>query len=311
MKVSNHLLIEIWTCNIFQKIFETLKRSNGSECTLSEQQLDEAISLSLLGLPVWDDEYFFDTREQSIESKKTTAAAAAAAAAAVEANIDDVMSASYCGTTVPDGLVMATASSSSLRGDTCSGNHDINQKESSNSKASVRLEKNTQGEAIEEQFIFENKKPLEILKPEILVERRKRKTTQHGRLTAMELFNQLSKWDVHPHLLVSPHIYGEAEGAGAYEKQPFLIKVHPQVGLLSDVHSHLCAAEIIGLLAGRWDSEKNTIFVQSIFPCTSTERQDDDGSTDVELDPVAELEVREVIHDLGLQVVSLNFPFNL
>ena len=80
--------------------------------------------------------------------------------------------------------------------------------------------------------------------------------------------------------------------------------MHPQVGLITDIHSHLCEAEVIGLLAGKYDKEMRTIFVQFPFPCTSTDRHGDDGSTDVELDPVAEITVRETIKELGLEVVG-------
>ena len=45
------------------------------------------------------------------------------------------------------------------------------------------------------------------------------------------------------------------------------------------------------------------MYIQAPFPCASTDRCDD-GATDVELDPVTELEVREVISSLGLTVVG-------
>ena len=62
---------------------------------------------------------------------------------------------------------------------------------------------------------------------------------------------------------------------------------------------------MIGLLAGRWDRENRILYVQAPFSCAATQRtDDDDGSVDVELDPVAEYEVREVINSLGLRVVG-------
>lgn len=126
-----------------------------------------------------------------------------------------------------------------------------------------------------------------------------------GRMTINQTYQELSKSNLHQHLLVVPQFYddplaGLQSGVGA---QPFKVKVHPQVGLLTDIHSHLCEAEVIGLLAGKWDPAAKCLYVQSPFPCTSTSRHDD-GSTDVELDPVAELQVREVIQQLGLQVVG-------
>jgi proteasome lid subunit RPN8/RPN11 len=90
---------------------------------------------------------------------------------------------------------------------------------------------------------------------------------------------------------------------GLSEEQPFSVLVHPQVSFLCDLHGHLSTAEVIGLLAGRWDPDGRHLWVQAPFPCISVAR-DDHGSTDVELDPVAELEVREVIQGLGMQVVG-------
>ena len=58
-----------------------------------------------------------------------------------------------------------------------------------------------------------------------------------------------------------------------------LYRFSAQVGFLSDVHGHLCEAEVIGLLAGKWDAVEKRLFVQASFPCTSTVRQEDDGST--------------------------------
>ena len=85
--------------------------------------------------------------------------------------------------------------------------------------------------------------------------------------------------------------------------QPFQIIVHPQVTLLCDIHSHLSTAEVIGLLAGKWDYGAKFWYIQASFPCGSTQRIDD-GALDVELDPVAEYETRNVINDLGLTVVG-------
>ena len=123
-------------------------------------------------------------------------------------------------------------------------------------------------------------------------------------MSAQELAIELASSSINPHLLVSPHGYGELNGAGQNREQPFQIKVHPQVGMISDVHSHLCDAEVIGLLAGKYDVKKKILYIQFPFPCVSTVRSEDDGSTDVELDPVAEIAVRETIEKMGLQVVG-------
>lgn len=134
---------------------------------------------------------------------------------------------------------------------------------------------------------------------------RKRRANRHKRaMHISQVCQYLSRQDVDPHMLISPYPYGDPEGPGAGVSQPFQVKVHPQVSLLTDVHSHLCEAEVIGLLGGKWDSEKDILYVQAPFPCTSTERIEDDGSTDVEMDFEAQLRVSETIHSFGMQVVG-------
>ena len=70
-------------------------------------------------------------------------------------------------------------------------------------------------------------------------------------------------------------------------QQPFAVRVHPDVAFLCDVHAHLADAEIIGLLGGRWDAKSRVVYVQAPFPCRSAPREDD-GATDVEMDPTSE-----------------------
>ena len=79
--------------------------------------------------------------------------------------------------------------------------------------------------------------------------------------------------------------------------------MHPDVAFLCDVHAHLADAEIIGLLGGRWDAAQRVVYVQAPFPCRASPR-DDDGATDVEMDPVSEFQVREVIRAQDLEVVG-------
>lgn len=61
---------------------------------------------------------------------------------------------------------------------------------------------------------------------------------------------------------------------------------------------------MIGLLAGRYDHANKCLYIQAAFPCTSTERSEDDGSTDVELDAEAEWNIRDRISKLDMQVVG-------
>ena len=110
-----------------------------------------------------------------------------------------------------------------------------------------------------------------------------------------------------PHVLVAPYTFGQVAphvSEVAAKAQPFTVQVHPQVTFVSDLHAHMCDAEVIGLLAGKWNAQENCLYIQSSFPCFSTVRVEDDGSTDVEMDPGAEIATREAIHRLGLQVVG-------
>ena len=60
---------------------------------------------------------------------------------------------------------------------------------------------------------------------------RKKRKTVPIKMTASQICYELSKPNVNPHLLISPHVYGDHFGAGAGCSQPFKIKVHPQVKL--------------------------------------------------------------------------------
>lgn len=72
-------------------------------------------------------------------------------------------------------------------------------------------------------------------------------------MTNSQLVQELSKANVDQHLLVTPQMYGSQSGIAPNEAQPFEIVVHPQVSFLCDLHTHLSTAEVIGLLAGKWD----------------------------------------------------------
>ena len=85
--------------------------------------------------------------------------------------------------------------------------------------------------------------------------------------------------------------------------QPFEVCVSPDVGFLSDLHSHLVTCEVIGLLAGRWHAPSRCLYIQAAVPCKATERGDG-GMTDVEMDPVSQIEVTGVINKHNLEVVG-------
>lgn len=85
---------------------------------------------------------------------------------------------------------------------------------------------------------------------------------------------------------------------------PFQIQVHPDAVFVCDLHSHLATCEIIGFLGGRWDEVTKTLYIQAAFPCRSLMIDGDDGSTDVEMDPESEIELREIIQNAQLEVVG-------
>ena len=139
----------------------------------------------------------------------------------------------------------------------------------------------------------------EIFSDESIIDK-VRRSSRVPKFNISEIIEELSRSSLHLHSLIAPINYSQLEEK---QHQPFELCVHPQVPFLCDLHSHLCSAEVIGLLAGKWDAVKNILYIQAPFPCAGTQRINS-GATDVELDPVSEYEVREVIENLGLRVVG-------
>ncbi|GMF65971.1 unnamed protein product [Phytophthora lilii] len=85
---------------------------------------------------------------------------------------------------------------------------------------------------------------------------------------------------------------------------PFQVVVHPDAVFVADLHAHLATCEIIGFLGGKWDEVSKTLYIQAAFPCRSLVIDGDDGSTDVEMDPGSEIELRGIIENAQLEVVG-------
>ncbi|KAF4032888.1 JAB1/Mov34/MPN/PAD-1 ubiquitin protease domain-containing protein [Phytophthora infestans] len=85
---------------------------------------------------------------------------------------------------------------------------------------------------------------------------------------------------------------------------PLQVVVHPDAVFVADLHAHLATCEIIGFLGGKWDEASKTLYIQAAFPCRSLEIEGDDGSTDVEMDPGSEIELRGIIENAQLEVVG-------
>ncbi|KAI8374315.1 uncharacterized protein BYT42DRAFT_615489 [Radiomyces spectabilis] len=83
---------------------------------------------------------------------------------------------------------------------------------------------------------------------------------------------------------------------------PFTVEVATDALLVMDFHSHLAYTEIIGLMGGTFHTRDNgtkVISIKCVFPCRST-------STGIqcEMDPVSEMQAREVFEQKGLTVVG-------
>jgi hypothetical protein len=82
--------------------------------------------------------------------------------------------------------------------------------------------------------------------------------------------------------------------------QPYAVVIHPEVPFMCDLHAHLTEVEIIGFLGGRWDHERQTVFVQAAFPSRAT----NDGGTDVEMPAESQHVLSELIQSKNMQVVG-------
>ena len=89
-------------------------------------------------------------------------------------------------------------------------------------------------------------------------------------------------------------------GSGLPGSQPFSVTVEPAVLAVLDFHAHLLSSEIIGFLGGEWDSARRRLHVKEAFPCRSLAQE----TIHVELDPLAEVEVRAAIEERNMRVVG-------
>lgn len=88
-------------------------------------------------------------------------------------------------------------------------------------------------------------------------------------------------------------------------QQPYQVIVHPEAAFVCDLHAHLAECEIIGFLGGKWDPESKTVYIQAAFPCRSLDSAEHDGSMDVEMDPISDLQVRDIVkHNSHLEIVG-------
>ncbi|CAI5727431.1 unnamed protein product [Hyaloperonospora brassicae] len=125
--------------------------------------------------------------------------------------------------------------------------------------------------------------------------------------------HQMVAGDLDPHTMVQCAAYrpkgciddpSSRSRGGPMLDPPFRVMVHPDAVFVADLHAHLATCEIIGFLGGKWDEALKTLYIQAAFPCRSLVIDGDDGSTDVEMDPGSEIELRSIIENAQLEVVG-------
>ena len=88
-------------------------------------------------------------------------------------------------------------------------------------------------------------------------------------------------------------------GSGEPGAQPFRVVVRPAAQLVMDTHAHLCTNEVIGYLSGAWDAAARVVTVDKAFPGRGLA-----SGSDVEMDPVAEVELKARVESEGMRVVG-------
>ena len=88
-------------------------------------------------------------------------------------------------------------------------------------------------------------------------------------------------------------------GSGEPGAQPFRVVVRPAAQLVMDTHAHLCTNEVIGYLGGAWDAAARVVTVDKAFPGRGLA-----SGSDVEMDPVAEVELKARVESEGMRVVG-------
>ena len=92
-------------------------------------------------------------------------------------------------------------------------------------------------------------------------------------------------------------------GSQATDAQPFAVEVGVGAAVMVDLHSHFTKCEVIGYLAGKWDSITRKIIITRAFPGI-TLLQGSDAMQEAEMDPVSEVVLRSKVESCGLQVVG-------
>jgi len=76
-------------------------------------------------------------------------------------------------------------------------------------------------------------------------------------------------------------------------QQPFQIVVSNSVLLVMDFHCHLTSTEVVGYLAGKWDANKQCLYVMQAFPCRC-KLMDKDKAAEVEQEIANNMRLRDM-----------------
>lgn len=88
--------------------------------------------------------------------------------------------------------------------------------------------------------------------------------------------------------------------------QPFSVTISMAAALVVDLHSHFSKREVIGYLAGAWDPKANIVRILRAFPgiSTSCHHEHQNALQEAEMDPVAEVALRDEVKAAGLKIVG-------
>ena len=88
--------------------------------------------------------------------------------------------------------------------------------------------------------------------------------------------------------------------------QPFRVTVSTAAAATVDLHAHFTMHEVIGYLAGRWDASGRVLKIVRAFPGVSTSCDHDSQNAlqEAEMDPVAEVALRDEVRAAGLTIVG-------
>ncbi|XP_005098419.2 MPN domain-containing protein [Aplysia californica] len=97
---------------------------------------------------------------------------------------------------------------------------------------------------------------------------------------------------------IDPHTLVQCEKFDSHSKlQPFTVSVNSNALLLMDFHCYLTKSEVVGYLGGRWDTHKQHLSVEQVFPACCR-------LGDLERAPLVEEEIRRSMRSKHMTLVG-------